>query len=369
MANKTVMIMAGGTGGHIFPALAVADVLKQRGWRVIWLGAAGGMETRLVPQHGYAIETVKIAGMRRNGLKRWLSLPFMLSGALVATLGVILRHRPDIAVGFGGYTGFPGGLMSRLLWKPLVVHEQNSVAGLTNRMMSKIASRTLFAFPSAFPNQSGLVGNPVRAAIAAIEPPEQRFVGRAGVLRILVVGGSLGARALNEVLPQALALMDAQQRPLVVHQAGAKQIDDLRARYAAVGVEVDCRAFIDDMAAEYARADLVLCRAGALTVAELAAAVAASILVPLPSAVDDHQTGNARYLANAGAALLLPQATLSAQSLLDCLQKLSRETCLEMACRARSLAIIDAAERVADVCEELTQNERPLSGPSSSEQQ
>lgn len=173
MANKTVMIMAGGTGGHIFPALAVADVLKQRGWRVIWLGAAGGMETRLVPQHGYAIETVKIAGMRRNGLKRWLSLPFMLSGALVATLGVILRHRPDIAVGFGGYTGFPGGLMSRLLWKPLVVHEQNSVAGLTNRMMSKIASRTLFAFPSAFPNQSGLVGNPVRAAIAAIEPPEQ----------------------------------------------------------------------------------------------------------------------------------------------------------------------------------------------------
>lgn len=355
MANRTVMIMAGGTGGHIFPALAVADVLKQRGWQVIWLGAEGGMETRLVPQHGYAIETVRISGMRRNGLKRWLSLPWMLSAALIRTTAVILRHRPDIAVGFGGYTGFPGGLMSRLMWKPLVVHEQNSVAGLTNRLMSKIASRTLFAFPSAFPDQSGRVGNPVRAEIAAVATPQQRFAERAGVLRLLVVGGSLGAKVLNEVLPQALALLPLESRPQVVHQAGVKQIDALRANYAAAGVDADCRAFIDDMAHEYAAADLVICRAGALTVAELAAVGAASILVPLPSAVDDHQTGNARYLEQAGAARLMPQTQLSAETLAASLQELTRAACLEMAERARSLAIIDAAERVADVCEALTQ--------------
>jgi UDP-N-acetylglucosamine--N-acetylmuramyl-(pentapeptide) pyrophosphoryl-undecaprenol N-acetylglucosamine transferase len=355
MAHKTVMIMAGGTGGHIFPALAVADVLKQRGWKVIWLGAEGGMETRLVPQHGYAIETVRIAGMRRNGLKRWLSLPWMLSMALLRTTGVILRHRPDISVGFGGYTGFPGGLMTRLLWKPLVVHEQNSVAGLTNRMMSKIASRTLFAFPSAFADQRGRVGNPVRAAIAAVPAPAQRFAGREGALQILVVGGSLGARVLNEVLPRALALIPAENRPRLVHQAGVKQIDALRENYAAAGVEADCRPFIDDMATAYGTADLVICRAGALTIAELAAVGVASILVPLPSAVDDHQTGNARYLQQAGAAQLLPQTQLTAEGLAATLQQLTRASCLDMAERARSLAIVDAAERVADVCETLTQ--------------
>ena len=354
MANRTVMIMAGGTGGHIFPALAVADELKARGWKVIWLGAAGGMETRLVPQHGYAIETVKIAGMRRNGLKRWLSLPFMLTGALLRTAGVLMRHRPDIAVGFGGYTGFPGGLMSRVFMKPLVVHEQNSVAGLTNRMMSKIASRTLFAFPGAFPFKEGRVGNPVRSEIAAVVAPDARFDGREGSIRLLVVGGSLGAKALNEVLPRALALIAPEQRPVVVHQAGVKQIDALKANYAAAGVEADCRAFIDDMACEYGRADLVICRSGALTVAELAAVGAASILVPLPSAVDDHQTGNARYLEQAGAARLIPQAALNAEGLAATLQALSRATCLDMACRARSLAIVDAAQRVADVCEQLT---------------
>jgi UDP-N-acetylglucosamine--N-acetylmuramyl-(pentapeptide) pyrophosphoryl-undecaprenol N-acetylglucosamine transferase len=348
------MIMAGGTGGHIFPALAVADALKERGWQVIWLGAEGGMETRLVPQHGYAIETVRIAGMRKNGLKRWLSLPFMLAGALIRTTVVILRHRPDIAVGFGGYTGFPGGLMSKLLWKPLVIHEQNSVAGLTNRLLSKIANRTLFAFPSAFPGRGGLVGNPVRAQIAAVDEPDSRFAGRTGPLRLLIVGGSLGARVLNETLPRALALIPAAERPLVVHQAGVKQIEALQQHYADAGVEADCRAFIDDMADEYARADLVICRAGALTVAELAAAGVASILVPLPSAVDDHQTGNARYLEQAGAAQLLPQARLTAEGLAVTLQNLTRDVCLDMARRARSLAIVDAAERVADACETLT---------------
>jgi UDP-N-acetylglucosamine--N-acetylmuramyl-(pentapeptide) pyrophosphoryl-undecaprenol N-acetylglucosamine transferase len=355
MGNRTVMIMAGGTGGHIFPALAVADELKARGWQVIWLGASGGMETRLVPQHGYRLETVRISGMRRNGLKRWLSLPFMLAGALCATLAVILRYRPDIAVGFGGYTGFPGGLMSRLLWKPLVLHEQNSVAGLTNRLLSRIASRTLYAFPGAFADERGRVGNPVRSEIAALPAPQQRFAERQGALRILVVGGSLGARVLNQILPQALALMNPAARPQLVHQAGVKQIDELRAAYASAGVNADCRAFIDDMAAEYAAADLVICRAGALTVAELAAAGAASILVPLPSAVDDHQTGNARYLSGSGAARLLPQAQLTAELLAATLQELTRADCLQMALCARSLAIVDAAQRVADVCEQLTQ--------------
>jgi UDP-N-acetylglucosamine--N-acetylmuramyl-(pentapeptide) pyrophosphoryl-undecaprenol N-acetylglucosamine transferase len=350
------MIMAGGTGGHIFPALAVADALKERGWQVIWLGAEGGMETRLVPQYGYRIETVRIAGMRKNGVKRWLSLPFMLGGALLRTTGVILRYRPDVAVGFGGYTGFPGGVMSKLLWKPLVIHEQNSVAGLTNRLLAKIANRTLFAFPSAFPGRDGLVGNPVRGEIAAVATPEARFAGREGALRLLVVGGSLGAKVLNETLPQALALIDAARRPLVVHQAGVKQIDALREHYAAAGVDADCRPFIDDMAAEYARADLVICRAGALTVAELAAAGVASILVPLPSAVDDHQTGNARYLEQAGAATLLPQSALTAAGLAGTLQQMTRDACLQMACRARSLAIVDAAARVADACEALTRD-------------
>ncbi|TDR76565.1 undecaprenyldiphospho-muramoylpentapeptide beta-N-acetylglucosaminyltransferase [Paludibacterium purpuratum] len=354
MANKTVMIMAGGTGGHIFPALAVADVLKARGWQVIWLGAEGGMETRLVPQHGYAIETVRIAGMRKNGLKRWLSLPFMMAAALLRTTGVILRHRPDIAVGFGGYTGFPGGLMSRVLWKPLVIHEQNSVAGLTNRLLSKIANRTLFAFPGAFPGNEGRVGNPVRAEIAAVAEPDVRFNGREGALRVLVVGGSLGAKVLNETLPSALAMIPAERRPLVVHQAGVKQIDALKQSYADAGIEADCRAFIDDMAGEYAAADLVICRAGALTVAELAAAGVASVLVPLPTAVDDHQTGNARYLEQAGAARLMPQKTLTAEGLAAVLQNTTRAECLEMARRARSLAIVDAATRVADECEALT---------------
>ncbi|WP_246542700.1 undecaprenyldiphospho-muramoylpentapeptide beta-N-acetylglucosaminyltransferase [Paludibacterium yongneupense] len=355
MANKTVMIMAGGTGGHIFPGLAVAGELSRRGWQVIWLGAAGGMETRLVPQHGYAIETVKIAGMRGNGIKRWLSLPFMLTGALCATTAVILRHRPNVAIGFGGYTGFPGGLMSRVLGRPLVVHEQNSVAGLTNRLMSRIASRTLFAFPGAFPGREGLVGNPVRPEIAAVAAPEQRFAGREGRLRLLVVGGSLGAKVFNERVPAALARIAPDLRPLVVHQAGVKQIDALRENYAAAGVDADCRAFIDDMAAEYGRADLVICRAGALTVAELAAVGVGSLLVPFPHAVDDHQTGNARYLADAGAAKLIAQDAFEVEGLAQLILNLTRDECLQMARSARSLAIIDAASRVADVCESLTQ--------------
>lgn len=353
MARRTALIMTGGTGGHIFPALAVADELKSRGWTLVFLGAEGGMETKLVPQHGYTLETLPMRGMRGNGLRRWLSLPWMLARALAGAATVIFRHRPDVSVGFGGYTGFPGGLMTRLLFKPLVIHEQNSVAGLTNRLLSRLASRTLFAFPAAFPGREGLVGNPVRAAIAAVPAPEARFAGRSGPLRVLVVGGSLGAQALNEALPAALARLPAAQRPQVTHQAGAKAIDALRAAYAAVKVNADCRSFIDDMASEYAQADLVICRAGALTVAELAAVGVGSVLVPYPHAVDDHQTGNARYLAEAGAARLWPQGELNAEALADYLAALTRERCLEMAQAARRMALTDAARKVADVCAEL----------------
>ncbi|MGL6070099.1 undecaprenyldiphospho-muramoylpentapeptide beta-N-acetylglucosaminyltransferase [Craterilacuibacter sp.] len=357
MASRTVMVMAGGTGGHIFPGLAVARELQARGWKVIWLGAEGGMETRLVPQHGFAIETIRMRGMRGNGLKRWLSLPLMLASAFAGASSVIFRHRPDLAIGFGGYTGFPGGVMARLCLKPLVIHEQNSVAGLTNRLLAKIASRTLYAFPAAFAGKDGLVGNPVRSEIVAQAEPASRFAGRSGPLRLLVVGGSLGAKIFNDTVPAALALLPANARPQVVHQAGAKQIEALRENYAQAGVAADCRAFIDDMAGEYAAADLVLCRAGALTIAELAAIGAASLLVPYPHAVDDHQTGNARFLADAGAAQLLPQGKLDAAALADLLQSLNRSDCLQMAVAARRLAMPDAALKVADVCEALTRED------------
>jgi len=355
MAKRTIMVMAGGTGGHIFPGLAVAKELAARGWAVIWLGADGGMETRLVPEHGISIETLKIRGVRGNGLLRKLTLPFVMVRALLKSAVVIFNHRPDIAIGFGGYPAFPGGLMARLLWKPLVVHEQNSVAGLTNRVLAKIANRTLFAFPGAFPDSKGLVGNPVRADIAALPAPAERFAGRSGPLKLLVVGGSLGAKVFNDTVPQALALLTDAERPQVVHQAGAKQIEALRLNYQQAGVAADCRAFIADMAAEYAAADVVLCRAGALTVAELAAAGVGSLLVPFPHAVDDHQTGNAKFLADAGAARLVQQGQFDAASLAEWLKGLSRADCQKMAEAARAKALTDAAARVADVCEQLTQ--------------
>lgn len=350
MANRTALVMTGGTGGHIFPALAVADALKAQGWTVVFLGAEGGMETRLVPQHGYPLETLAIRGVRGNGVARWLALPWVMLRALLGAAVVIFRHRPDVSIGFGGYTGFPGGLMTRLLWKPLVIHEQNSVAGLTNRLLSRIATRTLFAFPSAFRQASGLVGNPVRAALTTLPAPAERFSGRQGVLRLLVVGGSLGAQVLNETVPAALALLPAAQRPVVIHQAGAKSLDALQTRYAEAGVKADCRAFIDDMAAEYAAADMVICRAGALTIAELAAVGVGSVLVPYPHAVDDHQTGNARYLSDAGAAKLWPQTSLNAADLAAYLATLTRADCLAMAEAAHRQALTGAAEKVAAVC-------------------
>lgn len=367
--SRTVMIMAGGTGGHIYPALAVGDALRAKGWKAVWLGTRNGMEAQLVLRHGgYEMAWVSIKGLRGKGFLRLLATPALLLLAMAQSARAIFRYRPDVVIGFGGYTALPGGLMASLLAKPLAIHEQNSIAGLTNRVLAGLADRVLAAFPDAFKDEgrkAGLkaalpkakqvdwVGNPVRAEIGAVAAPEQRFAGREGRLKLLVVGGSLGAQALNETLPRALALILADQRPMVKHQAGKAHYEQLQALYREAGVEAEVLPFIDDMAAEYAACDLTICRAGALTVAELAAAGVASILVPFPHAVDDHQTGNARFLSEQGAAILLPQTELSAGKLAHTLGELNRDRLLAMARAARKLGKPDATELVAKACEEL----------------
>jgi UDP-N-acetylglucosamine--N-acetylmuramyl-(pentapeptide) pyrophosphoryl-undecaprenol N-acetylglucosamine transferase len=346
------MIMAGGTGGHLFPALAVAEHLRERGWRIVWLGAPGGMEATLVPRHGYEIAWVRFAGLRGKGLLAKLLLPLNLLVAFWQSLRALRAHRPDVVLGMGGYIAFPGGMMAALLGRPLAIHEQNAIAGLANRVLAGVADRVLVAFPGAL-RRAAVVGNPVRATIAAVPPPQARFAGRSGPLRLLVVGGSLGAAALNEIVPKAIALLPGSERPVVTHQSGARHLEALRANYAAAGVAATAVAFIEDMAAAYAAADLVVCRAGATTVAELAAAGVASLLVPFPFAVDDHQTANARYLADAGAGLLVPQRELTPQRLAELLGGLDRTRLAAMAERARALGRPDAAAAVARVCAEL----------------
>ncbi|AYH45282.1 undecaprenyldiphospho-muramoylpentapeptide beta-N-acetylglucosaminyltransferase [Azoarcus sp. DN11] len=349
---KTLLVMAGGTGGHIFPGIAVAEVLRARGWRIVWMGNPDGMEARIVPDRGYETAWVRFTALRGKGIVRKLLLPLNLLRGFWQALRELGRIRPDVVLGMGGYVTFPGGMMAALTGRPLVLHEQNSVAGLANRVLAGVADRVLAGFPRTL-KKAGWVGNPVRADIAAAAPPEERFAERRGPLKLLVVGGSLGAAVLNQTVPQALARLQPAERPIVTHQAGAKQIDALRAAYAAVGVEGELLPFIDDMATKYAEADLVICRAGALTVAELAAVGAASLLVPLPHAVDDHQTGNARFLADQGAAYLLPQTELNAERLAGILAGLDRPRLLDMAAKARALAKPRAAEAVAQVCEDL----------------
>ncbi|MDD5241293.1 MAG: undecaprenyldiphospho-muramoylpentapeptide beta-N-acetylglucosaminyltransferase [Sulfuricella sp.] len=362
--SRTILIMAGGTGGHVFPALAVADHLRLKDWKVVWLGTRAGMEARLVPEKGYEIAWVKFAGMRGKGLLRWAALPFMLLLAMWQSAAAIFRLRPDVVLGMGGFTAFPGGLMATLLGKPLVIHEQNSVAGLANRVLACLADRVLVAFPTAFNNDGDKpigcskpamtwCGNPVRTDIASLAAPEQRLAGRQGNLRILVVGGSLGAAALNEAVPLALAQIPEALRPQVVHQSGAKNLEKLKANYAAAGVAVDARAFIDDMGEMYDWCDLIVCRAGALTLAEITAAGVASVLVPYPHAVDDHQTGNARFLSENGAAVLLPQRDLTPAGLAGLLAGITREKLLAMAQAAKKLAKPEATATVAQACMEL----------------
>jgi UDP-N-acetylglucosamine--N-acetylmuramyl-(pentapeptide) pyrophosphoryl-undecaprenol N-acetylglucosamine transferase len=349
---RTIMIMAGGTGGHVFPGLAVADFLRESGWRVVWLGARSGIEATLVPSRGYDMAWVSFSGLRGKGPIAFFLLPARLLLAFWQSARAIFAQRPDVVLGMGGYISFPGGMMAVLLGKPLVIHEQNSIAGLANKVLARVADRILCAFPGAL-ERATLTGNPVRPEVAALPAPEARYGERSGPLRVLVVGGSLGARALNEVLPRALALLPAGRRPLVTHQSGAQHLEALVEAYSAAGVEAKTRAFIDNMAGAYADADLVICRCGATTIAEIAAAGVASVLVPYPHAVDDHQTANARFLADAGAAVLVPQDELSAQRLAELIAGFDRRRLGEMAIRARALGQPGATESVARVCMEL----------------
>ena len=346
--SGTLLVMAGGTGGHIFPALAVAENMRARGWNVSWLGNPDGMEARLVSQYGFPLIGIRFGALRGKGLLRKLLLPLNLLRGFWQAQKAIREVRPDVVLGMGGYISFPGGMMAALLGRPLVIHEQNSVAGLANRVLAGVAERIATGFPEVFKN--GIwVGNPVRPAIAAIPPPAERLAERTGALHLLVLGGSLGAQALNETVPRGMALLGESEQPQIVHQAGEQQLEALKANYAAVGVPAHCVSFIEDMAGAYEWADLVICRSGALTVAELAAAGVASILVPFPHAVDDHQTGNARFLVNAGGAVLLAQGELTADAI-ALIRNYSRGQLLEMAERARSLARPDAADKLADIC-------------------
>jgi len=360
--NRTLMVMAGGTGGHVYPALAVADELRSRGWDVFWLGTRAGLEARVVPAAGIDMVWISMGGVRGKGLLKKLLLPVMLLAAFWQSLRAILRRRPDVVLGMGGYTAFPGGMIASLLNRPLVIHEQNSVAGLTNRILACLADRVLVAFPGVFRNQNDKpfpcrgvetewVGNPVRADIATLA--NEARVPHRGPLRLLVVGGSLGASALNELVPKALALLPLEQRPSVVHQSGRQHLEKLRANYAAAGVEADLRDYIEDMAAAWRDCDFAICRAGAITVAELACAGVPAVLVPFPFAVDDHQTGNAAFLSEAGAGWLMQQKDLDPEKLASLIAGLDRATLATMADKARALAKPDAGARVADICEGL----------------
>ena len=346
---KTLLVMAGGTGGHVFPGLAVADRLRDQGWNIHWLGTAERMEAQLVPKHGYPLHTISIAGVRGNGLKRKLLAPFQILKAVWQARRVLRQVQPQVVLGMGGFAAGPGGVAARLAGIPLVLHEQNAAAGLTNRLLARIASRVLMAFPGAFAegDNTAVVGNPVRADVLALPEPAERIATEPQPLRLLVVGGSLGARILNQIVPEAVALAGNIK---VRHQTGKGNAEAVRQAYQALGIDAEVSDFIDDMAAAYGAADLVVCRAGALTVSEVAAAGIGALFVPLPHAVDDHQTKNARSLSDSGAAVLLPQSELTAQGLALQLQQLgdNRTQLLAMASRARSLAITDAAERVAE---------------------
>jgi UDP-N-acetylglucosamine--N-acetylmuramyl-(pentapeptide) pyrophosphoryl-undecaprenol N-acetylglucosamine transferase len=350
--SKCALVMAGGTGGHIFPGLAVAEALRARGWRVHWLGAPDSMESQLVPARGIPLETIDFGGVRGKGLKTLVFLPLRLLRAFWQSIQVVRRVRPQVVIGLGGYITFPAGMMSVLLGKPLVLHEQNSVAGMANKVLAGVADRVYCAFPKVIA-KGEWVGNPLREAFLRQQAPEERFAGREGPLKVLVVGGSLGAKALNEVVPKALALIPAGQRPYVLHQSGARQIDELHANYAAAGVQAELTPFIDDTASAFAEADLVVCRAGASTVTELAAVGAPALFVPFPHAVDDHQTTNAKFLVDAGGGWLVQQRELTPEFLAALLQKLDRAALLQRAVAAKKMEKTQATEQMVAACEAL----------------
>ncbi len=357
MSAGVVLVLAGGTGGHIFPGLAVAQALRERGWQVHWLGAKGSpmqpsMESALVPAQGFAFESIDFGGVRGKGATTILLLPWRLLRACWQSLSVLRRVRPDVVIGFGGYVTVPAGLMSVLCRRVLILHEQNSVAGLANRLLAKLAARVFTGFPGVLKN-GVWVGNPLRPSFIGGAGPVPRFANRSGPLRLLVVGGSLGARALNELVPKALALIEPAQRPQVLHQSGATQLDALRANYVAAGVQAQLTAFIDDTAQAFAEADLIICRAGASTVAEIAAVGAAALFVPFPFAVDDHQSRNARFLVDQGGGWLQPQHQITPQWLADTLQKTERSMLVTRAVQAKKLEKTDATEKIVAACEEV----------------
>jgi len=358
MMQRCALVMAGGTGGHIFPGLAVAEALRDKGWRVHWLGGKGSadspsMESQLVPPHGFNFETIDFSGVRGKGLVTLAFLPLRLLKAFWQSIQVIRRVKPNVVIGLGGYIAFPAGMMSVLLGKPLVLHEQNSVAGMVNKILAQVADRVFTAFPDVLKNAEW-VGNPMRTAFTQQPEPAARFAGRTGPLRLLVVGGSLGAKALNSIVPQALALMPAEQRPMVTHQSGVKQIDELRANYLAAGVEASLTPFIDDTATAFAEADLIICRAGASTVTEIAAVGAAALFVPFPFAVDDHQTSNARFLVEQGAGWQMAQSLLTPQVLAKMLEKTERLTLVNIGLLAKKMKKIEATAHIVAACEELS---------------
>jgi UDP-N-acetylglucosamine--N-acetylmuramyl-(pentapeptide) pyrophosphoryl-undecaprenol N-acetylglucosamine transferase len=352
--SRTVMIMAGGTGGHVFPALAIAGLLRSQR-DIVWLGTERGIESRLVPAAGYPVEWIEVEGLRGKGLGRWLSAPLRLLRAVAQARRALAKNRPGVVLGCGGFASGPGGIAAWLAGAPLVIHEQNAVAGLTNRWLARVANRIAEGFPGSFPASARALytGNPVRSEIASLPPPRQRFESRSGPMRLFVFGGSQGAAALNRLVPAAVALLPEGRRPWVLHQAGERDRDSTDAAYRTAGIQAEVRAFIDDMAAAYANADLVISRSGALTVAELAAAGVGSILVPFPAAVDDHQTRNAEWLGRVSAAQVVSEAGLTAEELANRIATLfgnGRARLLAMAEAARALAVTDAARRVAELC-------------------
>ncbi len=353
---KRLMIMAAGTGGHIFPGIAIAQTMRERGWQVSWLGTSQGMEQDLVPRQGIEIDSIDFSGMRGKGLQHSVAGAFKLAASFAACLRIIGRRKPDVVLGMGGYVCVPGGLMARLRSVPLVLVNADAALLLSNKTLTPIAQRVLFGFPADFGRAAGkalVTGNPVRKEILDMVPPQQRFAGREGVLRILVVGGSLGAKVLNDSIPAALALIPETERPRVKHQSGKKNIDALRDAYRKAGVDAEVVDFIDDMAGAYAHADVVICRAGAITVSELTAAGVASVLVPFVASTTSHQRDNAQWMAKQEAAIHLPQTELSAQRVAQLLQSLSREACRNMASAAQAVGKRDANAAIADVLEQL----------------
>ncbi len=351
MSTPTLLIMAGGTGGHIMPGLAVAHEMKARGWRVLWLGHPERMEGRLVPPQGFELLPLRFSGLRGKGWLALLKLPFALSRAGWQAHRLLVRARPDVVLGMGGYVAFPGGLAAAMRRIPLVIHEQNAVAGTANRWLAKVASKVLVGFPGALPG-AVMVGNPVRKELAQVASASARYQNRQGPLRLLVVGGSLGAAPLNNIVPKALGQLSAAERPIVTHQAGEKHLATLRAEYERSGVDAVCHAFIDDMAHALSDADLVICRAGAMSVAEVAAVGVAALFVPLPHAIDDHQTANARYLSDCQGAWMQKQSGLTVEWLAEWLRTVDRTELAAVAEHAHEHACLNATSQIADACEQ-----------------